>query len=120
MSTVQETVVVSCPGNDVVVIEHHRTFDNGHVMDETLVIARAAAGWLADKVVELFSPGGDASHELDAAPDALSVSFGGSDQEPCANVINRRDRAAARGGPGALGGVLEPMAHELAAKLRAL
>jgi hypothetical protein len=49
MSTVQESVAVTS-ADDVLVVEHQRTFDDGHVMADTLVIAPTSARWLADHI----------------------------------------------------------------------
>lgn len=121
MSTVLESVVVLSAGG-VLVIEHHRTYgaDHGHLMVDTLVITKSAAAWLAEHLVKVFAPDGEGRYDLDAAPDALILEFGGTDQEPAVNVVNRRAKTAERGGAWALTGVTQPAAHELASKLRAL
>lgn len=117
MSTSEEAVAVVSEG-DVLVIAHHRAYAD-NVMDDTLVIAKTAAAWLADHLVKVFAPDGVGQYDLAVAPDALTVRFGGTEQEPAVNVVNRRDTTAERGGPSSLVGVTQPLAHELAAKLRA-
>jgi hypothetical protein len=54
MSTVQEDVAVTSTG-EVLVVEHHRTFDDGHVMTDPLVITPSSARWLADHIVRAFA-----------------------------------------------------------------
>lgn len=84
------------------------------------MIAKSAAPWLAEHLVKVFAPDGEGRYDRAVAPDALVVMFGGTDQESCVNVVNRRDKTAERGGPWALIGVTQPLARELASKLRAI
>jgi hypothetical protein len=118
MSTVQESVAVTSAG-DVLVIKHQRTFDDGHVMADTLVIAPSSARWLADHVVKAFAEH-SSPYALEAAPDALDVEIGGPDYEPCVNILNTRDASAARPGLSGMSGLREAAASELATKLRAI
>lgn len=120
MSTVKETVAVTNPSGDVLVIAHHREMTDGMVMDDTFVLSKSSAGWLADHVVQAFAPDGSPPYQGQLAPDTFSVMLGGPDYQPCVNVTNRRDKSVERGGVFAMSGLTEPAANQLAAELRAL
>jgi hypothetical protein len=119
MSTVEETVAVSSSDGEVLVIQHHRKLASGVVMDDTLVISRSSASWLADHLLKIFSET-SSPYQLEAVADALDVEIGGPDYEPCVNILNTRAPGAARPGLSGMSGLREAAANELAAKLRAI